>query len=460
MLDNTDDPNSMSSQGGRATVEPYQLTASAAICRIREGRLSPEELLQSCLARTRERDGSICAWLHVDESFERQGIASGAHTLLNGVPFGTKDVLDVRGQPTTYNSPLRISKQSDQDAECIAIIRHHGGLPVGKTDTVELAIGGRRARTRNPHNLEHTPGGSSSGSAAAVADFMVPLAIGTQTGGSLIRPAAYCGVFALKPSFGLVSTGGMKVYSPSLDTLGWYARSVEDLALVAKAFRIDTVEGSGAPSLSDLKIGICRTPFADEASAVSHDTLTNAAESLGRVCASVTDLELAPHFSKIRETHGTIMRWEGRASLLAHYLKFGEELHQEFRDHVENVWGITTDAVRSAHVHAASCRTEFDAMFDDELDVIITFSAPGEAPEGLQFTGAISFNALWTLLQAPCISLPVGFGPSRLPIGLQLVSRRFSDAKLLNIAALIADHLACQTCMPVTDRLREANTAV
>lgn len=289
---------------------------------------------------------------------------------------------------------------------------------------------------------------------------MVPLAIGTQTGGSLIRPAAYCGVFALKPSYGLVSTGGMKVYSPSLDTVGWYARSIEDLALVAKAFRIGTEERSDTPSLSDLKVGICRTPFAEEADASSHDALARAAESLGQACASVTDLELAPHFSNIRETHATIMRWEGRASLLANYLRFGDELHREFRDHVENVWEITADAARSAYDHAARCRTEFDAMFDDEFDVIITFSAPGEAPKGLEFTGAITFNALWTLLQAPCISVPFGFGPARLPIGLQLVSRRFSDTRLLKIAELLADHFECRTCMPVTDRLREGNTAV
>lgn len=440
-------------------MEPYKLTASAAISSIREGRLSHAELLQSCLARIRQRDGSVCAWLHVDERGAHQSIRTEEKSLLSGVPFGAKDVLDVKGQPTTYNSPLRITKQPDQDAETIAIMRHHGGLPLGKTDTVELAIGGRRARTRNPHNLEHTPGGSSSGSAAAVADFMVPLAIGTQTGGSLIRPASYCGVFALKPSYGLVSTGGMKVYSPSLDTIGWYARSIEDLALVAKAFRIDTREKSDSPSLSDLKVGICRTPFEDEASTSAQDALSRAADILGPACASVIDFELAPHFSKIHETHATIMRWEGRASLLANYLRFGDELHGEFRDHVENVWEITADAARYAYDDAAAFRTEFDAIFDDKFDVVITFAAPGEAPKGLEFTGAITFNALWTLLQVPSISLPFGFGPAGLPIGLQLVSRRFSDTKLLKIAALLADHLESRTCMPVTDRPREVNTS-
>ena len=266
-----------------------RLSASDAARGIRDGAFSAEELMQACLSRVREVDAQVQAWAYLDEEHAlKQACARDADRSeglplgpLHGIPFGVKDVIDTADMPTTQNSPHYQSHHPAKDAGCVAVVRHSGALILGKTDTVEFAAGGRKALTRNPHNLAHTPGGSSSGSGAAVADFMVPLAFGTQTGGSQIRPASFNGVYALKPTWGAVSREGAKLCSAYCDTVGWYGRSVADLALVAEAFRLRDLGAQQPVTVNGLRAAVCRTPFWNKAEPGAQKALSAAAERLG-----------------------------------------------------------------------------------------------------------------------------------------------------------------------------------
>ncbi|MBM3522792.1 MAG: amidase, partial [Alphaproteobacteria bacterium] len=220
-------------------MELWRLTASEAARKMGAGKLTSEAYIAACLARIAARETLVRAFAHIDaEAALAKARARDRETRrgpLHGIPVAVKDVIDVAGQPTQHGSPLYTGFRPAQDADCVALLRAAGAVILGKTETLEFAAGGRKPPTRNPHDPEHTPGGSSSGSAAAVADFMVPLALGTQTGGSTIRPASFCGIYAMKPSFGRVSLEGIKHYAPSLDTVTWFARSASDLALAAQA---------------------------------------------------------------------------------------------------------------------------------------------------------------------------------------------------------------------------------
>ena len=246
-------------------MEPCFLTAADAAVQIRKKTLTSETLVRSCLERIAARDAAVRAWVHVDPAYaiaqarelDKRPVAGPLH----GLPFGVKDMVDTADMPTTQNSPLYQGQRPTKDAGCVTVVRHSGALILGKTDTVEFAAGGRKALTRNAHNLAHTPGGSSSGSGAAVADSMVPLAFGTQTGGSLIRPAAFNGIYALKPTWGAVTREGAKLLSATCDTVGWYGRSVADLALVAEAFRLRDLSVQKNIAIKGLRVALCQTPY-------------------------------------------------------------------------------------------------------------------------------------------------------------------------------------------------------
>jgi Asp-tRNA(Asn)/Glu-tRNA(Gln) amidotransferase A subunit family amidase len=319
----------------------------------------------------------------------------------------------------------------------VAVARHSGSVILGKTDTVEFAAAGRKAATRNPHNLAHTPGGSSSGSGAAVGDCQVPLAFGTQTGGSLIRPASFNGIYGLKPTWGVVSREGAKQYSNTLDTIGWYGRSVADLSLVAKAFQIFDIERDEPVSVRGLKVALCKTPFWDKAEAGTHKAFALASERLAKAGATVSDLTLPAPFCGMYDAQTTVMFGEGRASFLSEHLIHGSALHQDFTDRAQNSKGITPEQLLAAYDLAAACRSNFDAMFAD-FDVILTPASVGEAPEGLHTTGDQVFNAMWTLLHVPCLAIPCTVGAKGLPVGIQVVGPRFSDARLTRIAQALA----------------------
>lgn len=426
-------------------MEPFELTATAALALIEAGELSSREVVLSCLRRIEQRDPAVRAWTYLDptcalaQAQERD--ENSSLRPLRGLPVGIKDIIDVAGMPTSYNSPIYAEHRPAKDAACVGTARHGGAVIMGKTDTVEFAFAGRKASTRNPHNLAHTPGASSSGSAAAVADFMVPLAFGTQTAGSVIRPAAFTGVYAFKPSYGAVSMEGCKPSSPSFDTLGWFARCVDDLILGASAFRL--MESRASPhtapiDLKKLRIGLCRTPHWDRSEPAAKAALQGAAERLAAEGAVVIDLNLPPLFDRLAEAHRLIMRHENRASLLMEYLAHPNELSGDLRAAVESAGQITGEAIAEAHDRVSACQIAFDEIFRPHFDVVMTLAAPGPAPEGLQTTGDPIFNSLWTALHVPCVAMPAGRDARGLPLGVQLVGRRLQDSRLLAAAKAAA----------------------
>jgi len=427
-------------------MEPCQLTATEAADLIRARNLSCEELVRSCLARIATRDPIIRAWLYIDpeqcirnaRELDKQAAAGNPTGPLHGLPWGVKDVIDTADQPTTHNSPIYAALRPGKDAACVALVRHSGGLILGKTDTVEFASGGRKALSRNPFNPLHTPGGSSSGSGAAVADFQVPYAFGTQTGGSHIRPAAFNGIYGIKPSWGLVSREGVRMSSLTLDTVGWYGRCVDDLIMAAEAFRLPKSSRPVSPDPKGLKVGLCRSPVWSHIEPSGEDAFLLAASRLQDAGAIVEELVLPDPFNGLYEAQIDIYTTEGGRSFLPEYLSSYAILAADLREKVENVRGVTPEKLLASYSLADSCRPIFDHLFGSTLDVILTPSAPGEAPEGLHTTGSAVFNAIWTLLHVPCVAIPVGRGPRGLPVGVQIVGPRLSDMGLLAIAKTVA----------------------
>ena len=270
---------------------------------------------------------------------------------------------------------------------------------------------------------------------------MVPLAFGTQSAGSHIRPAAFTGIYALKPTYGLVNREGVRNYAPSLDTVGWFARTALDLRLVAQAFRFPENDEAGEPTLEQLRIGVCQTPMWDRAEFAGRAALHAAGDRLSRAGVAVEEVELPEGFDALARAQHTILHGEGRASFVPEYLGHDARLHSDFKDEAENALRITPRMLLDAYNVAARCREAFDALFGRSLDAILTLGAPGEAPEGLHTTGDWIFNGLWTLLHVPCVAMPAGRGPLDLPVGLQLIGPRFSDMRLLRIADSIAAYI-------------------
>jgi Asp-tRNA(Asn)/Glu-tRNA(Gln) amidotransferase A subunit family amidase len=412
------------------------LTAAEAARRIAAGTITSEALVRDCLDRIRERDGEVHAWVHCDaEAALAQAKAidrSAGEGALRGVPVGFKDVIDTFDMPTQYGSPIYEGHRPRSDAACAALVRQAGGIVLGKTVTTEFATRQARA-TRNPHNLEHTPGGSSSGSAAGVADFMVPLAFGTQTGGSNIRPSAYCGIVGYKPSFGTINCAGMKHVAESLDTIGVMGRTVEDCALLATAV--------SARALPDLltklphapRIGLCRTSRWQAASGATHVALESAATLLARAGAQVSDFALPADFDRLYVEQELIMNFEA-ARALAHERRTAPEgLSDHLRQTLDQHWAMPRSRYDEAMRHARACRQVFDGLFMD-VDVLLTPSAPDEAPKGLESTGSSMFNRNWTLLGVPCVTVPFGRGANDLPLGIQIVGRYDDDARVLQVS--------------------------
>ncbi|MEQ8398870.1 amidase [Thalassobaculum sp.] len=422
---------------------PAHLTASEAVRAIAEGSLTATALVQSCLERIDSRDGAVRAWLHVDRGgalaaaarLDAEQAAGTRRGPLHGVPFGVKDVIDVAGLPGTHNSPLHADRIAIDDAGSVALLRAAGGIPLGKTDTIEFASGGRLPRTFNPHNPARTAGGSSSGSGAAVADLQVPLTLGTQTGGSVIRPAAYCGVYAMKPTWGAVSREGAKLYAATLDTIGWYGRSVADLSLIAAVCGLPT---EAAPEIRGLRIAVCRTPYADTASDDAHAALDTAVRKLEAAGATAIVRELPSSLRNLNDAKETVMRGEGRAAFLPHARAYGDRLHDGLRSHAENRTGISPADLKAALDYAAHSRVAFEGHYRD-VDAVLTLAASGEADVlSDSHTGSPILQSLWTLLHVPTVAIPVGDGPNGLPLAVQMVGFRFADGALLAVADAVS----------------------
>lgn len=425
-----------------------RLTASEAARLISAGSLTAHELAQACIRRTLLRDDQVHAWtvfepeMVLAQAADRD--AGPPRGPLHGVPVGIKDILFTRDLPTTYNSPHFQSHWPNMDAAVVALLRAAGAVIFGKNDTVEFAVNGRRARTRNPHDLDRTPGGSSSGSAAAVADFQVPLSIGTQTGGSVIRPASFCGVWGMKPTWNAVSAEGMKICAPSIDTLGWYGRSAEDIALLCETFGIADDEPATLASLDGARIAICRSPVWDLAEQSTRDALDLCADLLRAHGAEVTRLDLPENFDGLTAAHKVIMQSEMRSTFRPEFVAFGDALYPELLATMRNQSGFSHAQLRAAYDLAAACRAHFDELAADYA-AVLTPSATGEAPVGLEDTGAATFNRIWTVLHAPCVNVPGLKGPNGMPVGVTMTGPRFRDRRVLEAARLLGGLLDGQT---------------
>jgi Asp-tRNA(Asn)/Glu-tRNA(Gln) amidotransferase A subunit family amidase len=419
-----------------------QLSAGAAIARLQAGELTAEALMRACLERAAERR-DVKAWIWLDPEHAlaqaRAADRAGRPGPLAGLPIGVKDIIDTADMPTGHGSPIYEGNRPFADAACVALLRMAGGTVMGKTVTTEFANRFPGA-TVNPHNPAHTPGGSSSGSAAAVADFQVPAALGTQTGGSTIRPAAFCGVVGYKPSFGEFTRSGIKLQCHNLDTLGVICREVADLpplraALLAAPLRpLDTA--AAAP-----RIGICRTPAWDEAEPAMQALIERTAARLAAAGAKVSEVSFAPQFADILQHHRRIFSFEAARNYAFEYEQHHDQVSQVLR---ETLLAPGRELPLALYVEALETAEAFRAHLDDifsGVDVLLTPSAPGEAPEGLATTGGPNFNSIWTLAWTPCVTLPAGTGPKGLPLGIQLVGRRFADEALLDAAAWAAAKL-------------------
>src|SRR3954466_11223034 len=418
--------------------KPHELSAAQAARSMASGGLTSEALVASCLERIAERDETVRAWAFLDRA---QALAQARaldraprRSKLHGVPFGIKDVLDTADLPTEYNSPIYRGHQPKADAACVALLRRAGCLILGKTVTTEFAQN-HPAQTRNPLNPEHTPGGSSSGSAAAVADCMVPLALGTQTGGSVIRPAAFCGTFAIKPSFGSINRAGTKFVAESLDTIGIFSRDVDDLipmleVLSGRAF--PTNRNSGKP-----KIGLCRTPRWRDADAATQANIEQAAQRLAKAGAIVSDFELPADSDLLFDRHGLVMGFESARALAWEYMNFPGDISATLKPRLDQGWKVARADYDMIREIARQCRRALAERIRT-VDFLLTPSATGEAPASLASTGDPVFNRAWTLFGVPCVTLPCGHGARGLPLGVQLVGAFDADMTLLSWAQWVA----------------------
>jgi Asp-tRNA(Asn)/Glu-tRNA(Gln) amidotransferase A subunit family amidase len=419
----------------------YQLSATEAAKKIQANQLSSEELLRSCIERIEEKESSTQAW--VETNFKaaleqaRYLDRSANQGLLHGLPFGAKDLFDTHDFPTRYGSPVYENNRPNSDAVHVSLMRQAGGILLGKTVTTEFATF-KGGKTRNPHNPEYTPGGSSSGSAAAVADEMIPLATGSQTAASVIRPAAFCGVVGYKPTYGKISLGGAKSLSPSLDTLGSLSRTVEDAALCVAVMSGDTDLAKINALSKKPRIATCLTydghlASAETVAAIAHAALLS--EDLFKV--SVPEIKLPSIFKKMSELQGRIMWSESARSFSFEQTNHADQLSQQLRGLIKQGAAISYEQYNADLIVAEQARMSIDQLLSQEIDVIIAPSAIGEAPNGHTHTGDPIFCRVWTLMGLPCITLPLFKGPNGMPVGVQLVARRGRDRLLLSVADVL-----------------------
>ena len=423
--------------------EAHELSAVEAARRIKAGELTAEALMRSCLDRVAARDDAVRAWVHLDPEAAMAGArasdAAGNPGRLAGLPVGVKDIMDTGDMPTRHGSTIHGLNRPNADAACVARTRAEGGVVMGKTVTTEFAWRNPGA-ARNPHNPEHTPGGSSSGSAAGVADTQFPLAFGTQTAGSVIRPAAYCGAVGFKPSIGTHDRTGVKELSAYLDTVGTFARSVEDVAFFDFALR-----GMPAPDLGVFEGGPPRlglmVPFRAEASGEALAAFEAARQRVEKAGATVVDIPSSTAFESLADIQTVVMTGDAGRALAWEYAHHPERLIRFYRDSIATGQAISDAALAAVKATADQGRAAQAAVFEG-VDAILTLPAPGEAPKGLAFTGDPLFNRVWTLLGWPCVTVPSGTGPNGLPLGVQIVGPTGADARALAAAAWVEAALA------------------
>ncbi len=388
-------------------------------------------VLTACRARIVEREPEIGAWEVVDVRAAMDSAPTAGP--LTGLPVGVKDIIDTVQFPTCYGSPIFAGHRPREDAACVATLKKAGALVLGKTVTTEFASA-YPGKTHNPRNPAHTPGGSSSGSAAAVADGMVPVALGSQTAGSVIRPAAYCGVVGYKGTYGWTDLAGVHPLAPSFDTLGLFTRRVADIAPV-RAVLAPGARGTTTARMPS-RVRLCRTPMWEQASPEARRAVERAVRMIGDAEAATDEIAAPDSWRDIVATHTTIMYAEMGREFAALLSQHGDKLSASIRAQIEQGQKIAPQTEQAARDRAESWREEMASLMAPG-DVWITLAAPGEAPEGLGATGDPMFNRPWTLLGVPCVALPYRQGAKGLPLSVQLVAARDSDDDLLDAAAWV-----------------------
>ena len=428
------------------------ISATQAVDKIRKGEITSEELVQDCLDKIEQIDGETEAWAYLNpdyalEQARRLDIirqAGDPMGPLHGIPVGIKDIIDTAHVPTELGTPIHSGRVPFRDAWVVSRLRQAGAVIMGKTVTTELATYAP-GKTKNPHDPNRTPGGSSSGSAAAVASNMVPAALGSQTNGSVIRPAAFCGVFGFKPSFGMIPRTGVLKQSTPLDQLGVFARSMDDVALLTQVLAgYDEVDPSttylrAVPPLVSVaaedpplppKIGFVKTPVWDRADDMCKDAHEELCESLGE---NIEEIELSLSFGHVLDHHKIIMETDLAYSYAHDYERAKDLLSDSLRGQIERGLGYSAVAYQRALAQQAILDVILTELFQ-VYDVLLTPSASGEAPIGLDNTGDPSFCTIWTFCGVPALNIPVFKGENGMPIGTQLVGAKNDDARLLRTA--------------------------
>jgi len=432
---------------GPKSPNPTSLSVREAAREIAAKRLGVEEYVGAWLEQIETREAEVGAW----QAFDRQRVIEAARRCdnepprgpLHGIPIAVKDVIDTIDMPTGYGSAIYRDHRPASDAACVALARSAGAIVLGKTVSTEFAYF-TPGKTTNPHNPAHTPGGSSSGSAAAVGAGMTPLAFGTQTAGSIIRPASYCGVVGYKPSFGLVPRAGVKALADSLDTVGVMARNVEDAAfwvgmLTDRRALRDLANPDAAPLPP--RLGFCRTPMWDEAEPATMAALDRARAALLAAGARVDDVAVPEEQRGLAAAQDTIMSYEMTRALAYERLYRSAEISPRLAQLFDHGMTIAAETYDAALAEARAARAKLHDFFGGCAAIMVP-AAPGEAPAGLGYTGNPVFSRIWTLLGTPCVTIAAGKGENQLPVGIQLVGRIGDDVRLMECALFAERALA------------------
>lgn len=408
---------------------------------IRDGKVSAEAIMQSCLERIDQRESEVGAFISFDAEAALAAARLADQTApkgpLHGVPFGIKDIIDTDQFPTGWGTTFYDGYQPTRNASCVEMFIRAGGIPFGKTVTTEFAYF-KPGKTANPHNLGHTPGGSSSGSAAAVAAYMLPFGFGSQTAASLIRPASYCGIPGYKASHGSFDLQGVMSLSPSLDTLGFLAREVEDFELARSVLCGSTPAEMPDTEDSPLRISLFRGAHWIDGSLEMRDVCQRAIDALKAAGAQTGELACPEVFKELTEAQKTVMAYDVAHARIFEYSRYADQISPQFRDLFESGLAVSrTDFQNACTIRNRAARI-LESFFVD-TDVILTPAAPGEAPAGLDATGDPLFSRSWNLLQVPCVSIPYGKGPNGLPLSVQLIGRMGADDDLLAAAKWVAN---------------------
>lgn len=419
------------------------LTATEMAAQIAAGKISSEAVVTDCLTRIEARNGELDAWAFIDpdlalmQARERDG--GSVKGLLHGVPVGVKDILDTADMPTEYGSALYPGHRPDKDCLTVQRLREAGAVILGKTKTTEFASP-FPTTTKNPRDVSRTPGVSSSGSAAAVADYMVPLSNGTQTGGSVIRPAALCGTYGYKASHRFLDPSGIPMWKVDIDTLGHFGRSIPDLDLMRAALTAGAKTDLSVDANFVPKIGICRTPEWSDATPENIAMIDWISDMFRGSVGTVDDLDFPVNFNNVMKGHGVITGTNGAAVMPDLVMENLDKVNPWTRMRTEEAAKCTTADIEEAHRVTSAARKTLAALFSD-YDFLLTPGGEGEASTNT--TGVIvgGFNALWTIMYVPCVTIPAFEGPNGLPVGLQIIGPFNQDERTLSLAGWLDDKI-------------------